>query len=286
MAEQRPKKKVVEVSTPQTPADAAGGPGWKPTAEAKSRATLFRVIAIVLWVLAIAGEAFAIFWVLRQDPINMVLLIGLIVVIGVLAIVGGQLWKRANALDPASRKDPVRFWVQNQLGAIIAVIAFLPLIILIFTNKNLDGKQKALAGIIGIVVAGAAVASSITYNSPSVEQYQGESSLVQDITGADRVFWTKSGTVFHLCEQASAVNKESADGQIYAGTVAAAHEAGKPRLTLQLPQELRECGYESYQLPENWKEIVQGEAAFVPGGGSEQTPAVEESEEPAETTAP
>lgn len=277
MAEKRPNKKVVEVSTPETPADHSGGPTWKPTAEAKSKATTFRIIAIVLWVIAIAAEAFAIFWVLKQNPVNMVLLIGLIVGIGALAIIGGQLWKKANDLDPASRQDKVRFFIQNQLGAIISVIAFLPLIILILTNKNMSGGQKALAGIIGGVIAVAAIASTIDYNPPSVEQYQGESSLVEDITGADKVFWTKSGTVFHLCQEASAVNKESADGQIFAGTVAAAHAAGKPRLTLQLPQELRECGYESYQLPDNWKEIVKGEAAFTPEGDTPaETPAVEE----------
>ena len=267
VAEERPKKKVVQASSaPAGTAAAADGPRWAPTAEAKGKAVRLRIFAAVLWVLAIAGEAFAIFWVLKQNPPVMWLLIVLIVVIGVLAVAGAFLWKKANDLDPASKQDKVRFFVQNQLGVIIAMIAFIPLIVLIFTNKNMSGGQKALAGVIGIVVLLAAGALSADYTPPSVEQYTGESNLVQDITGADQVYWTKSGDVFHLCEQASAVNKESKDNQILTGTVAQAHADGKPRLTYQLPQELKECGYTDYQLPANWRDVVDGKATLEPAG--------------------
>ncbi|HEU4849650.1 MAG TPA: hypothetical protein VFS93_04495, partial [Terrimesophilobacter sp.] len=142
-------KKVVRVeSTPdaETP-DAESN--WKPTAESKSKAGRFRIIAAVLWVLAIATEAFAIFWLLRQVPFetwHLILLIGLLVVIAGLAIGGSLLWKKANRLDPASKKDKVRFFVQNQLGAIVTAIAFLPLIVMILLNKDMDGKQKGIAG--------------------------------------------------------------------------------------------------------------------------------------------
>ena len=40
--------------------------GWTPSPEAKASATRFRIIAGVLWALAIAGEAVGIFWLLRQ----------------------------------------------------------------------------------------------------------------------------------------------------------------------------------------------------------------------------
>ena len=98
---------------------------------------------------------FAAFWVLKRSwkgdeaTVNMVVLIAAIVVIAVFAIVGSLLWKKANRADPASRSEPVRFFIQNQLGVIIAIIAFLPLIVLIFTNKNMGGQQKAIAGGIG-----------------------------------------------------------------------------------------------------------------------------------------
>lgn len=262
MADEAKKKKIVRVES--APAEAAatkgaasaGGvatsaatvpPGWKPTPEAKKQATTFRIIALVLWALAIAGELVAIFVLLKQNPINMVLLIVAIVVIGILAIGGSLLWKQANRLDPASEQDKVRFFVQNQLGAIIAIIAFLPLIIVILANKNMDGKQKAIAGTIGGVVALAAIFFGISFAPPSVEQYDTETQQVVDITGVNEVFWTKSGKVFHLCSDASAVNQESADNQIYAGTVAEAHAAGKERLTLQIEQEIEQCGFDAVE---------------------------------------
>lgn len=238
------KKKVVRVeSTPS--GDAPERATWKPTDEAKAKATRLRLIAGGLWALAIAGEAAAVFGVLQQDPVKMWLLILLIVVIGALAIGGSLLWKQANRLDPASREDTFRFFVQNQLGAIVTVIAFLPLIILIFLNKDLDGKQKAIAGGIGIVVAVIAGFIGTSTDSPSVEDYSEKTQEVVDLTGQDLVFWTKEGDVYHLCSEASAVNLESEDNQIYSGRVADALADGKERLTLQVDQEMRQCGFDT-----------------------------------------
>jgi hypothetical protein len=247
------KKKVVRVESSQ--ASQPSGPAWKPAPEAKQQASTNRIIAAVLWLLAIAGEAFAIFWVLKQSSVNMVLLIAAIVVIGVLAVVGDVLWKRANRLDPASMSEPVRFFIQNQLGAIIGIIAFLPLIILIFLNKNMSGQQKGIAGGIGIVVLVIAAVMGVSINPPSVEQYtqataqasgqqyDAETAVVVGYTGQNLVFWTKAGTVYHLCQAVSALQKESKDNTIYSGTVADAHAAGKDRLTLQVAEELKQCGF-------------------------------------------
>ncbi|MEO6533656.1 MAG: hypothetical protein ABIO06_08790 [Pseudolysinimonas sp.] len=249
-----PKKKVVRVE--ETAAEKAAGAAapagatWTPTAEAKKKATTFRILAIVLWLLAIGTEAFAIFWVLKQNPINMVLLIGLLVAIAALAIGGSLLWKQSNRLDPASKSEPVRFFVQNQLGVIISAIAFIPLIILIFTNKNMSGQQKAIAGIIAIVLLGASGTLGATVNPPSTEQYTAETQTVTDATGGQNlVYWTKEGKVFHLCAAVSAVNLQSKDNQIYSGTVAEAHAAGKPRLTLQVEQERHQCGFDATDSP-------------------------------------
>lgn len=55
------------------------------------------------------------------------------------------MWKAANRHDPASRAEPFRFFVQNQLGAIITLIAFLPLIVLIPMEKNMVPKNKQIA---------------------------------------------------------------------------------------------------------------------------------------------
>lgn len=258
-----PTKKVVQVeskkeSQASQPTSQANQPPWKPTPEAKQQATTFRIIAGVLWLLAIAGEVFTIFSVLKQNPVNMILLIAMIVVIGVLAVIGDVLWKRANKLDPASTSEPTRFFIQNQLGAIIGIIAFLPLIILIFLNKNMSSQQKGIAGAIGIVVLVIASLFGVSFNPPSVEQntqalatqvsqtalpqFPAESAVVIGYTGKDLVFWTKEGTVYHLCDKVSDLQRESKDNTIYSGTVADAHAANKDRLTLKVQQELNECG--------------------------------------------
>ena len=111
------------------------------TKESKARAKQLRLFAVLAWVVAIALQVYAIFFVLLQPPVNMVLLIGVIVVNLILALVGSTLWKKSNRLDPASEADQARFFIQNQLGAIMGVLAFLPLVIMIFANKDLSGTM-------------------------------------------------------------------------------------------------------------------------------------------------
>lgn len=254
-------KKVVKV---ESSGDAKSTKGkeavWTPSAESKAKATKFRIIAAVLWVVAIAAEAFAIFWLLPRIAIyswSYTVLIILLVVIAILAIGGSLLWKKANRHDPASNKDKVRFFIQNQLGLIISIIAFLPLIILIFMNKDMDGKQKGIAGTVAIVLLVVAGAFGIDWNAPSQEEYDTNTSAVVALTGADEVFWVKGGDVYHLCKAASAVQKDSKDGKIYSGTTQAAVEAGKSRLTKQLQQEVNECGIDQQKL-DDWNKLQEG----------------------------
>lgn len=254
------EKKVVRVeSTPDAKSSSGKERTWTPTAESKSKAVTFRIIAVVLWVIAIAAEAFAIFWLLRQVPFEtpqLLLLIGLLVGMAILSIVGSILWKKANRLDPASKKDKFRFFVQNQLGLIIAIVAFLPLIIMIFLNKEMDGKQKGIAGGIAIVLLIAAGLVGTEFNPASQEAYAQDTEAVVFLTGADEVTWTKSGGVYHLCQEASDVNRESKDGQIFVGSTQDAVAAGKSRLTKKLAQEVRECGIDP-QLLEDWNAKVE-----------------------------
>ncbi|WP_226995618.1 hypothetical protein [Gordonia phthalatica] len=217
----------------------AGG-GFQASAEAKSTALKLRIAAAVLWAIAIGTELFTIFWVLRQDPIVMWLLIVMIVVIGAFALGGSLLWKKANRYDPASKKDTVRFFVQNQLGVIITVIAFLPLIVLIFLNKDMDGKQKGIAGGIAIVLAVLVGLASADWNPPSVEQYSVETNVVQQLTGKNEVFYTKSGSVFHVCAEASDLKRSK---NVLSGTVEEAHQQNKDRLTKKWVSEaINNCG--------------------------------------------
>src|SRR4029078_1176707 len=146
---------------------------WRATHGQKSAATRLRIFAAIAWLIAIGTEIAGVV-LLRQhkfDHGNLPLLIGLLVVIAVFAIAGSLMWKAANKHDPARESDKARFFFQNQLGAIITVIAFLPLIVLIFMDKDMDPKNKKIAGGVGVVLAAVAAFTGIDFNPPSVEQY-------------------------------------------------------------------------------------------------------------------
>ena len=146
---------------------------WRATHGQKSAATRLRIFAAIAWVIAIGGEIFGIV-LLRQhkfDQGNLPLLICILVGIAIFAIAGSLMWKAANKHDPARESDRARFFFQNQLGAIVTVIAFLPLLVLIFMDKDMDPKNKKIAGGLGAVLAVAATLIGVSWNPPSVEQY-------------------------------------------------------------------------------------------------------------------
>jgi hypothetical protein len=220
MPDKGTKKKVTRIE------DSAAAPAReaKPfvaAPESKAKAKQFRIFAILSWIAAIGFEVGAIL-LLRKPPIKMAWLIALIVADLIFAVIGNLLWKKANRFDPASEKDKFRFFVQNQLGAIIAVIAFLPLVILIFTNKDLKGKQKGLVGAIAVVALLIAGVTGIDFNPPSQEQYAQQIEQVQSL-GAEHVYWTKSGTRFHLYQDCQHINTRKTD-EIFQGSVPQARE--------------------------------------------------------------
>ena len=190
--------------------------------ESKGRALRLRIFAFILWFIAIVLEVGAIF-ILQNPPINMIILIAFLAAIFVFALLGSILWKKANRLDPASEKDKVKFFVQNQLGMIISIIAFLPLIILIFTNKDLKGKDKGIAGGIAIALLVAAGLLGADFNPPSIEQYTEQTAEVEYLMGENSVYWTKSGNRYHLYSDCQHINTSKTD-EIFNGTVAQARE--------------------------------------------------------------
>lgn len=197
------------------------------SSEAKGKAKQLRLFAMLAWLVAIAGEIFAILKLLSDDM--MVWLIVTIVVILGLALLGSTLWKKANRLDPASEKDKFRFFVQNQLGAIMAVIAFLPLVIFIFTNKDLDGKTKGIAGAVAVVALLIAGIAGVDFDPPSIEKYTREINAQTDVIrelndGIDLVYWTEYGNKYHLEEDCQHIRNSE---NIYNGTVKEAWEDRK-----------------------------------------------------------
>ena len=146
---------------------------WRATHDQGAAAKRLRIFAGLAWIIAIGGEIFGIV-LLRQhkfDHGNLPLLIGILVGIAIFAIAGSLLWKAANKQDPARASDTAKFFFQNQLGAIITLVAFLPLIVLIFMDKDMDPKNKKVAGGVGAVLAVVATLIGVSWNPPSVEQY-------------------------------------------------------------------------------------------------------------------
>lgn len=194
------------------------------SAEAKGKAKQLRLFALLAWVIAIGGEVFAILKLIHDDMLVW-LIVAIVAILG-LTITGSLLWKKANRLDPASEKDKFKFFVQNQLGAIIAVLAFLPLVIFILSNKEIDGKTKGIAGAIAGVALLAATIFGIDFNPPSIEKYTEEinaqTEVVTSLTDTDQVYWARQGTVNHIYEDCQHIRGR--DGVTF-GTVKESFEA-------------------------------------------------------------
>ena len=197
---------------------------WRATHDQQSAASRLRLFAVLAWIVAIAGEAAAIVLLYRHkfDHGNLPLLIGILVGIAIFAIAGNLMWKAANKHDPARASDTFKFFVQNQLGAIITLIAFVPLIVLIFMDKDMDPKNKKIAGGVGVVLAALATLIGVSYNPPSVEQY------TQDMNNCAAQIRANEPTTAcspEVADQAKEIAKDT--GTVADATKDAQHPAGQ-----------------------------------------------------------
>ncbi|MEG2615434.1 MAG: hypothetical protein RR955_02815 [Raoultibacter sp.] len=186
-----------------------------------------RIASAVLWAAAIAFEVLAI--LIMNGTIYLhsttAWMIGALVLDLICVVVASQIWKRANHIDPPSKAEKVKFFVQNQLGAIMSIIAFLPFIILVLANKDADKKTKQIATIaaaLALVIAGA---SSIDYNPASAEDQQAATKAAATY-GDGTVYWTTFGKVYHLDPNCQAIVNS---GTIFTGTVQEAFDAKRSR---------------------------------------------------------
>ena len=197
---------------------------WRATQGQHAAASRLRIFAVIAWIVAIGTEIAGVV-MLRQhkfDHGNLPLLIGLLVVIAVFAIAGSLLWKAANKQDPARASDTARFFFQNQLGAIITVVAFLPLLVLIFMDKDMDPKNKKIAGGVGAVLAVLATLMGVSFNPPSVEKY------TQDMNSCASQIKAKQPTTACSPEVASQAQDIAKDSQtVAAATKTAANPSGQ-----------------------------------------------------------
>ncbi len=193
--------------------------------DAKGRAKTKRILAIVLWVLAITCEVFGILRLTDKitwlDKVPFV--IGAIVLDLAFFIPGSLLWKKANHIDPISEKNKVGFWCWNNLGTILSVLAFLPIIIFVLTNKDLDKKDKTIVTAVAAIALLIAGITSYDFNPVSSEQLERAQKEVIAEVGVDKVYWAKTGKKYHVDPDCPAFSQSE---EIYEGTVADAYERG------------------------------------------------------------
>lgn len=194
------------------------------TKEARhERATGKRIIAIVFWVLAIACEV--VFFLTLNKTIyikdyQLYVQIGALVLDLIFVIIGSQFWKRANDVDPASDANSVKFFLQNQMGLIVSILAFVPIVIVLLTNKDLDKKTKQVLVPVAAVALVLASLLSIDWNPISEEEYQATAQALKGET----VYYTQFGKSYHLDPDCRALKNSSV---VYEGTIEEALDAGR-----------------------------------------------------------
>ena len=201
----------------------AKGEATKPP---KSRATGLRIGAVVLWLFAIAFEVLCILFLngyifIPAETIQpMTLLIIGVAADLILVIIGSQLWKKANHIDPISKKNKVKFFLWNQMGLIVAVIAFMPLVIFLLKDKKLDPATRKIVTVVAAIALVLASLASIDWSPVSAEELDEAKATYGDGT----VYWTTFGKSYHLDENCHTLNRSRT---IYYGTIEEAFEANR-----------------------------------------------------------
>lgn len=192
----------------------------------KERARSKRILAIVLWVVAIAFEVIGILRLSGIINLFSNLSVTTFLIICILLdlaffIPGSLLWKKANHIDPASEKNKTKFWVINNLGTILSVLAFLPLIIFVLTNKDLDKKSKGIVTVIAVIALLVAGVTSYDFNPVSKEQLERAEKEVLNVSENGKVYWAPHSKKYHVDPDCPAFSQSET---VYEGTVKQAYE--------------------------------------------------------------
>ena len=233
-----------------------------PTTEELKKVKTLRIVAIILWVVAIACEVGAFFMlnrgvnndvviqtladgtrqvvsnalVTKEGAINFasretILLIVHLVIDLACCIVAAQLWKKSNAISPCLAKSAFVRTLWHQLGVIMLLVCFLPIgIVLVAKSKKLNKKYKTIliAALSAVFVA--ATASNIDYKQPNQEQFDDICKKMSEAAGTNDVYWTKFGYAYHIDPECSHIKGKASvadGGTLLSGTFEQALEANR-----------------------------------------------------------
>lgn len=192
----------------------------------QKRATSKRIIAITLWIAAIIFEVIGILrlngnitW-FSNLSVSTFLIICIILDLACF-IPGSLFWKKANHIDPISEKNQVKFWTFNNLGTILSVLAFLPLIIFVLANKDLDKRSKSLVSVVAVVALLIAGVTSYDFNPVSSEQLEKAEQEVLNVSDTGLVYWAPNSKKYHVDPDCPAFSQSET---VYEGTVKQAFE--------------------------------------------------------------
>ena len=201
----------------------------KPPKEAKpvGNAGGYRIGAVLCWIAALALEVGALMVFLGKLDLRFIgqiaQLIGFLVLDLILVVLGAQLWKKANHIDPVSEKNQVKFWLWNNMGLIVCAVCFVPFAILVLLNKDADKKTKTIATVAAVICLLIGGVASYDWNPVSVEQKE----AAVDVLGGETVYWSTFGKVYHTHDDCSHLNQSE---QLTYGTVEQAIAANRVRL--------------------------------------------------------
>ena len=206
-------------------------------AQRKAQAKGKRTAAMILWIVAIVLEVVAILgatgkimnWTGQSAfgvfTYGWTFLIIMLVVIAALAIVGSQLWKSANHIDPPKKEgNAFKYWTQTELGSIMAVLAFLPIILVLLLSKDVNPDTRKY-GLIGAAVALAlGLVTGIDYNPTSAEELDQMEIEAAQLADGGLCYWTPYGTKYHFNPDCRYIKNST---NITQGTVQEAYDAGR-----------------------------------------------------------
>ena len=187
----------------------------KTESQRKSAARSKRIVAIILWILAIGCEVAA--GILFKKLVVLWPCLLALIVDAILCIVAAQFWKKANHIDPPAGK----FW-QNQFGAFMAVLAFAPFILILLTSKDVDPKFKKILTVVAALCLVASVGLSIDYNPVTIDDL--DEAELNALGYGGECYWARYSKSYHFDPDCPTLLRSK---EVFHGTIEQAFEEGR-----------------------------------------------------------